>query len=442
MRQRSAPVALLLVVVLGFSSFAAATASGTPVKRSATCATLSVGAVGPAVQTIQEHLHATPDGEFGPLTETAVKRWQRRHHVTPTGRIDDATWAALPEDVATTACGQQAHGTAAPQPGADPTGTGGGGVAPTCAHLHLGSTGPAVKVLQAAVKTDVDGEFGPRTATAVAAAQTKAKLTGSGIAGPATWAALGLSGTPACMAMPETAVPAPTSTPTPPAKPKHETKHERAQRVIAAQVVLLSAALLDRPGTTKNPVALAALDFAERQKGKPYKWGGVGPKSYDCSGLTMTAYAHAGVPVPRVANDQYGAGKAVPLDHARAGDLVFHASDLTDPRSIYHVSMYVGDGMVLDAPHTGAFVGTRPLWTSALLPVAVRPATGLDLPVRPGDTGPTVAQLQRALNVGGATLTVDGGYGPATRVAVDAWKTKHGLKPNGVIRRPAWLQLV
>jgi hypothetical protein len=244
------------------------------------------------------------------------------------------------------------------------------------------------------------------------------------------------------MAVPEADDPAPTPTPSPTGKPKHETKHEKAQRVIAAQVVLLAAALLDRPGTTKNPVALAALHFAKHQTGKPYKWGGVGPKAYDCSGLTMTAYDHAGITIPRVANDQYGAGKAVPLDHARAGDLVFHASDLTDPRSIYHVSMYVGDGMVLDAPHTGAFDGKRPLWTSSLLPVAVRPATLPDLPVKPGDPGPTVAQLQRALNAHGATLTVDGGYGPATRTAVDAWKTEHHLKPNGIIRRPAWLQLV
>jgi peptidoglycan hydrolase-like protein with peptidoglycan-binding domain len=446
MRQRtSVPVALLLVVVLGFSSFAAATASGAPVKRSPTCATLGPGAVGPAVATIQEHVHATPDGEFGPLTAAAVKKWQKRHHVDATGLVDGKTWAALPEDVALEACGRQVHATGTATGGDGDVDGPPGGVSATCAHLLVGSTGPAVKVLQTAVKADVDGEFGPMTAAAVTRAQTKAELRGSGISGPATWAALGLSGTPACQAVPDDS--APTASPSPTAgktggKTQHETKHEKAQRVIAQQVVLLAAAMLDRPGTTKNPVALKALHFANKQKGKPYKWGGVGPKSYDCSGLVMSAYAHAGVTIPRVANDQYGGGKAVPLDHARAGDLMFYASDLTNPRSIYHVVMYVGDGTVLDAPQTGSFVGTRAMWTRNLMPVAVRPAVQLDLPVEPGDTGPTVAQLQRALNEHGATLTVDGGYGPKTRKAVDAWKAKHHLEPNGVVRRTAWLKLV
>src|SRR4051794_30624176 len=190
MRQRASfPVALLLVLALGFTSFAAASSSGGPIKRSPTCATLGTGAAGRAVATIQERVHAPPDGEFGPLTAAAVKKWQRRHDVEPTGVVDAETWAALPADVVLAACGQQAHGT---------------GVGQTCAHLHEGSTGPAVSVLQKAVGTDVDGEFGPATAAAVTKAQTDAKLTGSGIAGPATWAALGLSGTPACMAVPET----------------------------------------------------------------------------------------------------------------------------------------------------------------------------------------------------------------------------------------------
>jgi cell wall-associated NlpC family hydrolase len=285
-------------------------------------------------------VHATADGEFGPLTKAAVKRWQRRHDITPTGVVDEATWAALPTRVAVTACGQQAHGS---------------GVVATCAHLRPGSTGPVVKVLQAAVDTDVTGEFGPATTAALTAFQNTAKLTGTGSTGPRTWAALGLAGTPACVAVPET-------------------EHDLAQQAVAEQVELLAAALLDRPDSTHNPTALAALHFARHQTGKPYEWGATGPDSYDCSGLTMKAYAHAGVTIPRVANDQYAAGRPVPLDHARAGDLMFYASDLTDPRSIYHVVMYVGDGTIIDAPQTGSTVGTRAMWTRNLLPVAVRPS--------------------------------------------------------------------
>ena len=90
---------------------------------------------------------------------------------------------------------------------------------------------------------------------------------------------------------------------------------------------------------------------------------------------------------------------------------------------------------------TGAFVGTRPLWTQNLLPVAWRPSGLLVLPAKPGATGWTVSQLQAALNRGGAKLTVDGGYGPATTAAVKAWQTAHKLSATGVTDLATWLTL-
>ena len=264
------------------------------------------------------------------------------------------------------------------------------------------------------------------TQVAVVKAQRAAKLSGDGVVGPETWAVLGLSGTPACRAVP----------------PHELSRHAKAVRAVAREAVALAAVLVRRPGSTKNSLALAALHFAERQKGKPYQWGGVGPKGYDCSGLVMKAYAKAGITIPRVANDQYGAGEPVPLSSARAGDLVFYATDVTNPRSIHHVAIYLGHGRVLDAPYTGAFVGVRPLWTDGLLPVAVRPAAQLHLPLRPGATGPSVALLQRMLNRHGASLHVDGDYGPRTTVAVNAWKKHHHLKRDGIVRRAMWLSLV
>jgi peptidoglycan hydrolase-like protein with peptidoglycan-binding domain len=101
--------------------------------------------------------------------------------------------------------------------------------------------------------------------------------------------------------------------------------------------------------------------------------------------------------------------------------------------------MYVGHGKTLDAPYTGAFIGTRALWTAGLLPVAVRPASALHFPLRPGKKGASVARLQRALNRHHAKLTVDGAYGPRTAAAVNAWKRHHHLKPNGVIHRRTWV---
>jgi cell wall-associated NlpC family hydrolase len=339
-----------------------------------------------------------------------VTKWQKRHHVAQTGAVDAATWAALPIAVRQTACSQQVHGS---------------GAAATCAHLSSGSSGPAVEVLQNALKLTADGAFGPQTLAAVKSAQTKAKLTASGVVGVATWAALGLTGTPVCVA-----------------EAKHKlTADEKAQRQIRAEVVQLAAELLDQTGVSKDPVALQALAFAHKQKGKPYQWGGTGPKSYDCSGLVMASYLHAGITLPRVAADQYAAGPTVPLNEAQQGDLLFYASDVSKPSTIYHVVIYDGGGQIFDAPYTGAFVGTRPLWTTNLLPVAVRPTAQLKLPVTVGSTGWTVAQLQQLLDRHGASLPVTGGYGPQTQSAVESWKTAHGFKATPHVGRTVWLQL-
>jgi cell wall-associated NlpC family hydrolase len=404
--------AVTLVVALGCSSLAAVSAARTT--RSSTCATLGTGAVGPAVAAVQRLVRTTPDGEFGPLTAAAVTKWQKRHHVPATGLVDAATWQALPADVALDACSRQVHGS---------------GVAPTCAVLAQGARGPAVAVLQRKVGADADGDFGPLTAAAVRAAQTRAKLTASGKAGPATWAALGLTGTPACMTVALTA-----------AQQKADA-NARAQQAIRDQVARLASSLTATAGTTPSAVATAAMTFARAQAGKPYRWGGAGPASYDCSGLVMASYLAAGITMPRIAADQYGAGRLVPLDHAQQGDLLFYASDLTRPSTIYHVVLYAGRGRVLDAPHTGAVVGTRLLWTSGLLPVAARPVGQLTLPLASGASGWSVAQLQQALVRHGARLSVDGGFGPATAAAVRTWKAAHDLPATARVGVRAWLTL-
>jgi peptidoglycan hydrolase-like protein with peptidoglycan-binding domain len=417
-RLRSAGVVALLVG-LGFGSFAAASAASTP-KPSPTCAVLSVGSAGPAVATIQSLVKATADGDFGPLTQAAVRKWQKRHKVAVTGAIDAPTWAAMRKAVSLAACAQQVHGS---------------GVAVTCAVLAQGSTGPAVAVLQQAIGVAVDGQFGPQTAAAVSALQKKKQLTATGKVDVTTWSALGLAGTPACVT---------SSTPPPPVA-KHP-KDWKAQLKVRALSSRLAGQLADTPDRTPSPVAAKALHFAIKQTGKPYGWGATGPKAYDCSGLTMTSYGRAAITIPRVANDQYAfgtpaAGSLVSLDKAAPGDLMFFASDVLKPRSIYHVVMYVGGGKIIDAPYTGAFVGQRQLWTQDLLPVALRPAAQLALPVKSGATGWTVTQLQEALDRHGDKLSVDGGFGAQTARAVKAWQTKHGLKATGVVDMRTWLTL-
>jgi cell wall-associated NlpC family hydrolase len=102
--------------------------------------------------------------------------------------------------------------------------------------------------------------------------------------------------------------------------------------------------------------AARAATWALRQLGKPYQWGATGPRTFDCSGLTQTAYRHAGLSIPRVSRDQWNAGPHVSRGNLQRGDLVFFANDTSDPATIHHVGMYLGGGLMVEAPFTGAKV--------------------------------------------------------------------------------------
>ncbi len=117
-----------------------------------------------------------------------------------------------------------------------------------------------------------------------------------------------------------------------------------------------------------------AANWALTQLGKPYQWGAAGPDSYDCSGLTMEAWAHAGVQLLHYTGYQWQEGPHVPLDELRRGDLVFFATNTSDPATIHHVGIYIGHGMMVDAPYTGAFVRIDSIYAPGGLIGAVRPA--------------------------------------------------------------------
>ncbi|MFF0293663.1 NlpC/P60 family protein [Kitasatospora sp. NPDC004615] len=97
-----------------------------------------------------------------------------------------------------------------------------------------------------------------------------------------------------------------------------------------------------------------AVQRALDKRGAPYVWGATGPSTFDCSGLMVWAYAQAGVSLPRTSQAQgsYGASVGTDWHNAQPGDLVVYYGDR------HHVGMYIGNGMVVHAPHTGDVVKT------------------------------------------------------------------------------------
>jgi cell wall-associated NlpC family hydrolase len=119
-----------------------------------------------------------------------------------------------------------------------------------------------------------------------------------------------------------------------------------------------------------------AASWALTQLGKPYQWGGAGPGSYDCSGLAMDAWARAGVLLYHWTGFQWVSGPHVPLRQLRRGDLVFYATNVADPATIHHVGIYIGGGLMVDAPYTGASVRIDSIYAYPGLIGATRPASG------------------------------------------------------------------
>ena len=135
-----------------------------------------------------------------------------------------------------------------------------------------------------------------------------------------------------------------------------------AARAGAAKGTAVGATALMRPGGRAtvgaggSAVAARAAAFALAQLGEPYRWAATGPGGFDCSGLTQAAYHSAGLDIPRVAAAQWYAGGHVDLGDLLRGDLVFFAYDPQDPTTIHHVGLYIGGGLMIEAPFTGASV--------------------------------------------------------------------------------------
>lgn len=131
------------------------------------------------------------------------------------------------------------------------------------------------------------------------------------------------------------------------------------------------------------------IDRAMSQLGVQYAWGGGngrGPTlgvrdggvadafgdyrrvGFDCSGLMIYAFAGAGVALPHYSGYQYTSGRQVPIGARQPGDMLFFANDGV----IGHVALYVGNGMMIEAPYSGSAVRLVPMRTAGLMPFATR----------------------------------------------------------------------
>jgi peptidoglycan DL-endopeptidase CwlO len=112
----------------------------------------------------------------------------------------------------------------------------------------------------------------------------------------------------------------------------------------------------DIPIPTANTVGAQALEAALSRRGDPYVWGAAGPGAFDCSGLVVWAFAQVGITLPHYTGSLWNSGVHVPRSDLEPGDLVFFYADIS------HVGIYIGDGLMIDAPDFGLTVRVEPVF--------------------------------------------------------------------------------
>jgi peptidoglycan DL-endopeptidase CwlO len=113
------------------------------------------------------------------------------------------------------------------------------------------------------------------------------------------------------------------------------------------------------PVPTANTVGAQALQEALSKRGDPYVWGAAGPGTFDCSGLVVWAFAQVGITLPHYTGDLWNSGVHVPRTDLEPGDLVFFYADIS------HVGIYIGNGLMVDAPDFGLTVRVEPVFWGA-----------------------------------------------------------------------------
>ena len=115
-----------------------------------------------------------------------------------------------------------------------------------------------------------------------------------------------------------------------------------------------------RPTPAASSAGQVAVEVALAQVGKPYQWAGAGPNSFDCSGLVMYAWAHAGVDLPHYSVAQYEDTARISQSELEPGDLVFYDNGDGGAQP-GHVTIYIGHGEIVTADMPGTVVRVEPL---------------------------------------------------------------------------------
>lgn len=133
-------------------------------------------------------------------------------------------------------------------------------------------------------------------------------------------------------------------------------------KILNSSAMSQALAVFDQTGSYPNyvlpeatNVETTALRYALTQIGKPYLWGAAGPDAYDCSGLIVWAYAQEGISLPHYTGSLWNDGEHVSESDLEPGDLVFFYADIS------HVGIYIGNGLMVDAPSAGQDVMVQPI---------------------------------------------------------------------------------
>lgn len=262
-RRGTRPARLRARPQLQAAAVLALAAVGAPAAADASSQDLKRGSSGAAVRKLQTTLGIDADGAFGAQTEAAVRRFQRSHGLPVTGLVGPLTRAALAKE-----------GTTAPDAAE-------GDPAPT----KVTATSSQIRAIQRRLDVTVDGVIGPETRAAIKTFESSRGLPADGRLDAALLKALGIDGDGV------------------------ETQQ--------------SEGTPGRPSPATGSKAQAAVEAALSKVGTPYRWGGAGPSSFDCSGLTMWAFGQAGIKLPHSSFAQYAMGQRVAAGQIQAGDLVF-----------------------------------------------------------------------------------------------------------------------